>query len=926
MQQKLHLVLLAAIVTVALSGCDAFRSADARVARADERIAANDYRGALIELKNAIQKDPAHVGALLKLVDVSLQLGNAQEAEADLRRAIQAGAPPQSTAQRMAKVRLALGQFAELLAQMDSGELVLAEPQQSLYRAQALQGLQQFEPALAAFQAALQSDTGSIDAQVGIAEVHAAQGSSDTALADLEKLVKDHPDSARALLSRGVIRARRGEFALAEQDLDLARKHAGAELTAQQGLNLLNVLAEVQLARSDTAAAVKTQADLAQMAPGAVTTRLLAARIAMAKQDYATAVAELQRCVTAAPDFVAARFLLGAALLAQGNLQQADVHLTQVLQKAPENLEARKLLAQVRLRMGRPDAAMQVLLPVQQSDNADPQLDVLLGLAHLQQGDRPTGIEHLERAAAARPDNTSVQLDLAAAYIGAGQGDKAITLLSRMPHGPDDIRQSSLLIEALVATQDERAAQQQVERLLAAHPKDATVLNLAAEYFARQRQFDRAREQLQRAIAANPKQISTLLTGARIEAAAGDLDASAQWLNKVLAIDAGNAPAHLALSEIASRRGDAKAAAAGLEDLRKLDASALEPRLRLAGLYLQQKNTQAADAVIKELDALAAGRPEVLNAVGQLNLSAGRYDEALLRFRSATAVDGVNPSYWFNVARAQIALGNGAGAREALEKSLALQPDWLPAVGALAMLDVKDNAAAAALTRISRAKQAHPRDPAMLVLEGDVMMAMRDFGKAIAAYDAAMALKPSGMIAVRAYRARQYGKLPEATRPLEAWVAKQPGDSAVRMLLAEAYQQAGDKQRAIAQYEAMQSAGEPSAIVLNNLAWLYHDTGDVRAEPTAKRAYESAPGLAAVADTYGWILVRSGKPKDAVQLLKLAAATGKDPSIEYHYAAAVAGAGDTEEGRRLLAQLLGRSSNFEGVQDARKLLQSLSGG
>ena len=926
MQQKLQLMLLAAIVTLTLAGCDAFRSVDARVARADERIAAHDYRGAMIELKNAVQKDPTHVEALLKLVEVALQLGDAQEAEADLRRAIQAGAPPQVTAEPTAKVRMALGQFRELLTQMDSGELVLAEPARSLYRGQASQGLQQFEPALAAFQAALQSDPSSIDAHIGIAEVHAAQGSSDTALVDLEKLIKEHPDAARALLARGSIRARRGEFELAEQDLQQARQHAGATLTASQNLNLLTVLVEVQLARGDSAAAANTQAELAKIAPGAVTTRVLAARIAMAKQDYATAVGELQRCVTAAPDFVVARFLLGAALLAQGNLQQADVHLTQALQRAPENTEARKLLAQVRLRLGRPDAAMQVLLPMQPADNSDPQLDLLLGLAHLQQGERSTGIEHLERAAAARPDNRSLQMDLASAYIGAEQAEKAIALLSRLPPGPDDVRQSTLLITALIATHDERGAQQRVERLLADHPKDATVQNLAAGYFARQRQFDRARELLQRAATADPKQVSIVLTRARIEAAAGDLDASAQWLKKAVAIDEGNATARLALSEIALRRGDNKEALAGLEDLRKRDANAAEPRLRLAALYLQQKNTAAADAVIKELDALAEGRAEMLNALGQLYLDAGRYEEALLRFRSATGLDGANPIYWFNVARAQIALGNSPVARETLEKALTLRPNWVMAIGTLAMLDIRDNKPAAALSRIAEARKAQPSDPATLMLEGDVMMAVRDYRKASDAYDSANALKPSGVIAVKSYRARQLAKLPEPTRPLESWVASEPGDSAVRMLLAEAYQQSGDKRRAIGQYEVMQSAGTPSPIMLNNLAWLYHETGDARAEPTAKRAYDSAPGVAAVADTYGWILVQSGKPKDAVELLRQAAATGKDPTIEYHYAAALAGAGDKEQSRRLLTELLGRSSSFEGAGDARKLLQSLPDG
>jgi tetratricopeptide (TPR) repeat protein len=172
-----------------LTGCDAFLSADARVERADERIAAQDYRGAMIELKNALQDEPDHVMARVKLAAVALQLGDIAGAEKDLRRAIELGAPPQATAELMARTQLLLGNARELLVQIDSGELVLPDSARSLYRGQSLSLLQQFEAAQKSFEQVPKEDSHWILAQVGIAEALTGQGKSDQALELLNKVL-----------------------------------------------------------------------------------------------------------------------------------------------------------------------------------------------------------------------------------------------------------------------------------------------------------------------------------------------------------------------------------------------------------------------------------------------------------------------------------------------------------------------------------------------------------------------------------------------------------------------------------------------------------------------------------------------------------------------------------------------------------------
>lgn len=911
-------LLLAALAL--LAGCDFFASADQRVARAERQMSAHDYRAAIIELKNALQDEPDHVRARARLAEAEFRVGDLFAAEKDLKRAIELGDRSAEGRDLMAQIDLALGRPGELLARIDAGEAVPEGAARSIYRGRALLALQRFAEAQREFAAVPAADPLAARATLGLAEALGAQGHGAEAVARLDALIAAQPEFAPALLTRGVLQARRGEFARAETDFLQAREAGADNFGPHEYLRLLMVLTETQLALGKVDEAAGTHAELAKLAPEGVGIRVLAARIALARQNYPEAVNQLQKALAIAPGATNARFLLGAALFAQGSAWQAERQLQQVLEGSPENLEARKLLAQIHLVQGRPDAAMQVLLPAQDADDAG--LEMLRGLARLQQGEEAAGMAELERAVAAHPEDNRLRVELASAYVRSQRAEQAVELLSKSS-GPGSLRQSGVLIAALSASGDLRRAQAEVERLVAAHPNEPVALGLAADFFARQRAFDRARALTDRALRVDPRNVTVMLSRAAIESQAGENDAARQWLERVVAADASNEPAMLALAELALRRGDSAAAVSGLEKLRAANAGASEARLRLARLYLGQRNNEAARGVLAELNSLGKERPDVLNSLGLLYLDAGRYDDARAQFQAAAQLDGANPVYWLNTARAQLSLGSGAEARQALERALGAQPGWIPAVGALAMLDVKEGRVPAALERVAELKRSRPRDALTLSLEGDVLMAASQFAKAAPVYDAAYAMRPSAALALRAYSARQRAGLPGATAPLENWLKGHPDDHGVQLVMAEADRQAGNRAGAVARYERILGGGEPNPIVLNNLAWLYYETGDARAAATARRALELAPRSAPIADTYGWILLNSGKATEALPLLQQAASELDDPTTEYHYAVALARTGAPAEAQRRLVELLKKSPVFPEAAEAQKLVSGL---
>ena len=114
---------------------------------------------------------------------------------------------------------------------------------------------------------------------------------------------------------------------------------------------------------------------------------------------------------------------------------------------------------------------------------------------------------------------------------------------------------------------------------------------------------------------------------------------------------------------------------------------------------------------------------------------------------------------------------------------------------------------------------------------------------------------------------------------------------------------------------------------MNNLAWLYYEQGDDRAEATARRAYDLASDNPAVIDTYGWILTEKGKVAEGRDVLAQAVAkTPNEPDISYHYAAALARSGDTRRASGILDELLRSNLAFASRADAERLRRQLAAG
>lgn len=925
MNNFLRVAILSFACASTLAGCDWFVSDEEHIARAEKFLAGGEERAAAIELQNVLSSKPGNVRARLLLAQVSLRQGDAQAAQQELQRAIQDHAPAAEVAVLGAEIQLAKGEYDALLAALASGEARFDATQAAIYRGLALLGTRDVEGARQAFTAALALSPDSTRGRLGLAEAKAISGDVDGALAEIDTVLGSVPGEAHGWALKGRILGQRGEFKEASVALANARKSAAGQLTAGEFNALLSTLVEANIAAGAPSSARSALNALAERAPDAPLVHLLAARIAMAEQNYPLAVTEAQKVIAAAPDEPMAKMMLGAALLANGNYHQAEAQLSELVAKAPDNLEARKLLAETNLRLQRPDVAMQVLAPTTGAATADSRVDALLAWANLQRGDEEVAIELLLRSVAAQPANEGLKLDLALAYFTAGQTQEAIDLLNTLPERPGNARRERLLIAAIAAGKSPQAAQAEVEKIVKANSKDVGVLNVAASFYAKNRNFPRARELLRGAIALEPKNLGSLSSLARVEEEAGDDAAAKAALESVLAVDGANQGARISLARIELRNKNVKAATEHLEAARGADEKAIEPRVLLAAQYLRERKTAQADEVLRELAALADGNPAIAAVTGRLYTAAGRYDEALNQFQAAVRRDPKNPAWLLEVARVLVARGDQSGARASVQKALDLDPQSVAANGMMIGIELKEGRAAEALARAVQVRKAHPDDAAAAMMEGGVQFQLHDVAAAARCFADAYRLTPSATAAIGAYQARSLARLPSSNGLLVDWLQRQPQDHSVRMVYAQSLLENGQFSKAIVEYERVLASGRPGAMALNNLAWLYQQARDPRAEATAKRAYDLAPDVAAIADTYGWILVEAGRASMALPILeRAAAARGASPEVRYHHAVAQAKSGKPDEARASLHRLLA-APGFAQEAQARELLKELGG-
>jgi putative PEP-CTERM system TPR-repeat lipoprotein len=903
------------------AGCDRFTSDETRLARATAALEQRKYQAALIDLRKILDSKPNDTQAQLLLVDVLTISGETQAAREELDRLVAADAPASATEIRSLKLYATTGN-REGLRNALAASTTLPAPQRAAFEGRLLLLDKKPAEAQAAFERGLADEAGNEDAAIGRVEAIAAQGRASEALQAVDALLARTPEWGRAWMLKASLAWSGGDFAESARAFSSAIEHprglSQAEIVQAHAQRVESYLAAGNVQEARTALA-----SLNDIAGESVIASFTRAKVALAERDATTAVNELRKFTQAMPQYVPGRLLLAAALLEQGSTEQAYAEAQRSAAEFSQSDEPKLALADIQLRLGRTDDAEETLDPLVTRSPPNPLAAAMLAQARIRRGEIGPAIALLEQSVKDQPRDSRLRLQLAAGYLSGGSPRRALETLDSVDDPNLAGARDRIRVIATAATRGWAEAQKELEAALAKHPDDVELLLMAA-YRASTGNVERARGYLQKARALRPDDSTLTIMLARFETSAGHIDEADKLVQAILEKRPNDIAAMMLMADIAAYRGKQADVDAWLNRARIANPNAMQVQLALAQRAAARGNSKEARNILIEAVRNGSRDPAPRIALAELDASTGRYADALESLRQA-AKDRPGAAISVAMARVQLAMRDTAAARKSLQDALTLSPGFVPAATTLAALEMSAGNLPAALDLVRQVRKFDPEGASSYTLEGDVLTAAKRPADAAAAFIAGYRRAPGALLATRAAQAKVAAKIPSPEAELTDWVAREPGDALARRTLAEYLIGAGKTDAAIGELEKVVAARPQDLAALNNLAWLYHQKNDQRALGIAEKAYTGAPKVAAVADTYGWILAQSGGAEKAVAVLGQAAELAPDdPQIQYHYAYAASQSGERDRAVQILKKLVGSGDPFPSRREAQELLRRLA--
>jgi cellulose synthase operon protein C len=920
-------ILWIVICAAALSACS--KAPEEVEASAAAHLERNESRSAMVELKDLLQREPDRARARLLLGKALNDQDDYAGAESELRRAAKLGVGADDVASPLARAMLYQGRFAELLAEplVDGARDARGRADVLERKANALLALSRRDEALPLLDEARIIAPAFGSASATLAGMRMDDGRLEEAKALLDDALRVDPNSAtvhRALGRYHSLSRRPAEAAtFFSKSADLA---VGPPRDRQVQRMALAALVETELSqqRGDAAAAALGRLDA--LGQGRIN-YLLRARLDILKGDLSAARRGLETWLARASGDTDATLLLGVVTLMQGNTGQAEMHLNAVLASEPGNFLARQVLAQLRLQAGKPKEAVLMLEPVLKEASGN--VVTLAVQASLAAGDRATALAMVERAAAAAGPGGGGAAEIARGFLLVNEPGRALDALP--PTGSDEIKDvatiEGLRLAALLARNDVSSARALADELAVREKGNVAVQTALGDFYLQVRSLDRARAVLEQAMRLAPADENVVLRLARLDALGGQVGRAEARLSEGIQASPKSAALQAAIAELKAARGDLTAAQAFERRAQDLAPDNAQLRLREAQLRLGQGDAAGAQ---KAAAAAAQRAPEnraALRAQVTALLAGKDADGAIAVVQAAREARPDDVELLSLLAATQAAAGRIDAGLETAERTARSNPGSVPAWATAADLRLQSGDLAGARRAAEALRKIDPRSLAATMIEVEVLVRERKFADAATAVASANARASVPALAVREYLIRRDGQLPQPEAPLVRWQERRPDDLPVLMVLAEHRLAEKRLDDALRHYRRVLDLQPGNTVALNNAAWVAVELGDFKSGlEWAQRAYEASGGAAAVADTYGWALTRSGNAARGLEVLGKARQSGaKIPELDLHYSEALVALGRRDEARQVLDTLLGGAASPTARAGAEALRRQLTG-
>ncbi|GFO57785.1 lipoprotein [Geomonas silvestris] len=734
-----------------------------------------------------------------------------------------------------------------------------SKSKESLYE-EGVKQLKASNPASAVvyFKNALEKDSNYSDARYQLAKAYAELGKYEQAEKEFTKVLKQEPSRDECLLDLAKIynatdKGTQG-FALGEQYL---AKHPGAV----EGLEVLGISCAAQ-------------------------------------KKYGESLNYLNQALKAQPTRSSTKMELAAVLSATGQVDQARGYLNEVVQNEAKPLKALYMLAALEKTAGKTDQAVTLYTKILQLDPNQTQAQYKVGLILIEKGELAKAAARAEEMIKSHPKKgEGYRLKGLVSYFSRNYGE-AITALQQSVKLAPTLDAYQYLGLSYYNKGELETALSQFRIILDRVPTSRAARLMVAQTLLTQKRTDDAIAEIKKALAVddNDAGAHNLLASAYL--AQGLFDDGMRELNRATQIDPKLVSAHLKkgalyLSKGRSAEGESELAAAV-----QVAPNVLNSRLLLASYYQRQGNSAKAVATLNA--GLKGGKDDapLLNALAALQFASGKKNEGVQSLEKAKRLDPAFVGSYQNLAGFYAASGDYPKAIAEFSAQLKQTPGNVRALfglAALSELSGKDADALGfyqqaaqtkapeaqlalasylqkkgkpdqALEGIEQALKLDPRSLALWEAKGRLLLAQKEYRKALKAFDEVEALNEAQGIGLKiaAYLAMHEG--PKAIEQAGRLVSRRPSSPDGYLVLASVYQRLKDLPMAIGEANKAIKADPQHVEARLALGGLYLEQKDMaKAQAVYQEALKLHPDSAPVQFALGSLCDLTGKKEEALR-------------------------------------------------------------
>ena len=673
--KRLSLLLTHLALIAVLLGCQP--TPEERIGRAEAFMEEADYRGAIIEVKNALRRDGDNADARLLLARASAQLADYPTAVSEYERVLGLGQTDDA-------VWLGLG--ASLLKQGRATEVVervlpnLSETSAGIdslvFQGDVMTVLGNLKDAEKLYSSALELDQNKDTALIGMAVIEAGRGNSEGADSYVGRAIELNPDSAFVWRAKGNFERTRRNYSAAANAYGVSEsKETPHTSISDKFVTRVNHIG-AQLDGREFESARLLLDELEQLWPGHPLINFLRGRLAYGTGEYEQAQGYLQNYLSQVPSDLRGKAIMGAVKFSQNYYRQAEMFLRQAVGQNVGGAATRRLLAETQLRLKKPGDALQSLQSFESDSLNDPILLAMLGRAQLGLGNEEAAVEYLQLGVEADPDNPASQLSLAIGLLAAGEIDRAVEQLKNMPDIEDpQFRRETLLAAAYLRRDERESAIAVIDALVDENRDSPTALAVAGRLHQFLGDEDTARDMYEKSVALDASNAAALYGLGKIALTGDDQSEAESWFTKALDVDAGHIPALVGLTQILTPT----------DRLDKLDTR-IQAAISAKPMDLTPHVLHARAAIVrghyaKALDIVNRARethpnaPLLDYAEGLAHVNSGQEELGLRKLALAADAAPNVPSVQSDLARYRLANGDYLGAESAISKYRTLQPE-----------------------------------------------------------------------------------------------------------------------------------------------------------------------------------------------------------------------------------------------------------